>query len=122
MDFISGQLISLTNPIHRIPVQRVNKLGKRLFCDKALLNLSAMNELFLYCIKITDDICRFIFVFRLDDNSYLKPMVIIWVVEDTRVDTSLCRCRRALTPGMEQKKHYVLATSNKIQASNTNMH
>ena len=28
MDFISGQLISLTNPIHGIPVQYVNKLGK----------------------------------------------------------------------------------------------
>ena len=38
MDFISGQPISLTNPIHRIPVQCVNKLGKRLFCDRAILN------------------------------------------------------------------------------------
>ena len=37
MDFISGQLISLTNPQNRIPVQCVNKLGKRL-CDRTLLN------------------------------------------------------------------------------------
>ena len=29
MDFISGQLISLTNPIHRIPSQFLN----RLFCE-----------------------------------------------------------------------------------------
>ena len=37
MDFISGQLISLTNRIHRIPGQFVNKPGKGLFCDRALL-------------------------------------------------------------------------------------
>ena len=29
MDFISGQLISLTNAIHRIPGQFVNKPGRR---------------------------------------------------------------------------------------------
>ena len=38
MDFISGQLISLTNPIHRIQGQFVNKL-QILFCDRALLKL-----------------------------------------------------------------------------------
>ena len=37
MYFISGQLISLTNPIHRIPCQYVNK-PQILFCDRALLN------------------------------------------------------------------------------------
>ena len=36
MDFISGHLISLTNPVHRIPDQFVNKPGWRLFCDRAL--------------------------------------------------------------------------------------
>ena len=36
--FISGQLISLTNPIHRIPCQFVNTPAKRLFCDRALLS------------------------------------------------------------------------------------
>ena len=35
MDFISGQLISLTNRIHRILGQFVNKL-QMLFCDRAL--------------------------------------------------------------------------------------
>ena len=35
MDHISGQLISPTNAIHRIPDQFVNK-PKRLFCDRAL--------------------------------------------------------------------------------------
>ena len=38
MDFISGQLISLTKLIHKIPGQFVNKPGIRLFCDRALLN------------------------------------------------------------------------------------
>ena len=38
MDFIPGQLISLTNSIHKISGQFVNKPGKRLFCDKAPLN------------------------------------------------------------------------------------
>ena len=37
MDFISGQLIPLTNPIHRILGQFVNKPGKKLFCNRALL-------------------------------------------------------------------------------------
>ena len=36
MNFISGQLISLTNPIHRILSQFVNK-SQILFCDRALL-------------------------------------------------------------------------------------
>ena len=36
VDFISGQLISLTNPIHRIPGQLENKPGERLFCDRTL--------------------------------------------------------------------------------------
>ena len=36
MDFISGQL---TNPIHRITGQFINKPGKRLFCDRSLLML-----------------------------------------------------------------------------------
>ena len=35
--FHSGQLVSLTNPIHEIPGQFVNKPGKRLFFDRALL-------------------------------------------------------------------------------------
>ena len=33
---ISGQLISLANPLHRFPGQFVNKPRKRLFCDRAL--------------------------------------------------------------------------------------
>ena len=37
LDFISGQLNSLINPIHRISGQFVNKPGLRLFCDRALL-------------------------------------------------------------------------------------
>ena len=36
MDFISGQLISLINTIHRILVQMVNK-PQILFCDRVLL-------------------------------------------------------------------------------------
>ena len=36
VDFISGQLISLTNPMHRITGQFVNKL----LCDRALLTVS----------------------------------------------------------------------------------
>ena len=39
MGFISGQMISLTNPIYRIPDHFVNKPGKRLcdrLCDRAL--------------------------------------------------------------------------------------
>ena len=38
MDFISGQLISLKKPIHRIPSHFVNKL-QILFCDRALLSV-----------------------------------------------------------------------------------
>ena len=37
MDFILGQLISLTNPIYIIPGKFVNKHGIRLFCDRAHL-------------------------------------------------------------------------------------
>ena len=37
---IPEQLISLRKPIHRIPVQCLNKLGKRLFCDRALLTFT----------------------------------------------------------------------------------
>ena len=38
MDFISDQVISLTNPIHKILGQFVNKPGKRLFYDRAPLH------------------------------------------------------------------------------------
>ena len=44
MDFISGQLISLTNPIHRILGQFVNKPWKRLFCDRALLTITKFDS------------------------------------------------------------------------------
>ena len=37
MDFISGQLILLTNTIHKIPDQFVHKPGKRIFCERAHL-------------------------------------------------------------------------------------
>ena len=37
VDFIPGQLISLTNPIHKIPGQFVNKPEKILLCDIAFL-------------------------------------------------------------------------------------
>ena len=38
MNFISGHLISLTNPIHRIPGEFGNK-PQIVFCDRALLSL-----------------------------------------------------------------------------------
>ena len=55
--FISGQLISLIYPIHRIPGQFVNKPGKRLFCDRVHLELHCTDIKFLYqLINITGGI------------------------------------------------------------------
>ena len=51
-DFISGQLILLTNPIHRITGQCVNISGKRLFCDRALLSVHVYKKLHSYQFNV----------------------------------------------------------------------
>ena len=43
MDFISGQLISLTKPIHMIWGHFVNK-PQILFCDRAPLSIAALSN------------------------------------------------------------------------------
>ena len=52
MDFISGRLILLTNPIHRIPCQFVNKPGKRLLCYRVLLTKSVYKNSYTHLQKM----------------------------------------------------------------------
>ena len=57
MDFNSGQLNSLKNPIHRIPGLFVNK-RQILFCDRALLKTTNLLPGISECCKIKVNLGR----------------------------------------------------------------